>query len=67
MAESGSGLGGFYSWPVMNILNIGLSLDAYFLRDENQITFQDPYTGLIYDLNKENNVYLFQKCSKKQW
>jgi len=58
MAEAGSGLGGFYDWPILTDTHLGVSLGAYFLRDKNQISYQDYY-GYYYEYGKENNVYLF--------
>lgn len=59
MAETGSGIGLLLAWPIFNHTHLGANLGAYFLRDENEITYR-PY-GYYYPItvNKENNVYLF--------
>lgn len=57
MAETGSGVGGFISWPLFGGFHFGFSLDAYFLRDSKQIDF--TYYGNPVSINKQNNVYLF--------
>ena len=57
MAETGSGLGGFIAWPLFGGFHIGFNLDAYFLRDANQLDFD--YYGMPVSINKKNNVYLF--------
>jgi len=57
MAETGSGLGGFYDIPIMDYTHLGASMGAYFLRDENEFSYQ--YYGYYYTVGKENNVYLF--------
>ena len=60
MAETGSGIGGLIAWPIFQNTHLGLSLGAYFLRDEDEVTFYDPYYySYPITLNKENNVYLF--------
>jgi hypothetical protein len=58
MAETGSGLGGFFAWPILDNLHLGLTLDVFFIRDSRQLDFYDPFYGPI-SINKENNVYLF--------
>ena len=58
MAETGSGLGGFIAWPLFGGFHFGFSLDAYFIRDSNQLDFTDIY-GNPRSINKKNNVYLF--------
>jgi len=58
MAETGSGLGGFISWPLFGRMHFGFSLDVYFLRDSNQIDFI-TWNGVPASINKKNNVYLF--------
>jgi len=59
MAETGSGIGGMMAWPVFENTHLGIGLGAYFLRDQDEYTYQ-PY-GYTYPItvNKENNVYLF--------
>jgi hypothetical protein len=59
MAESGSGVGMFFSLPFASKFHAGLSLDAFFLRDSKQIEYADPYYGGYYQINKINNVYIF--------
>lgn len=58
MAETGSGLGGMYNFPVFKYSHVGVSLDAYFLRDSQQLDFVDYY-GIPVSVNKKNNVYVF--------
>jgi hypothetical protein len=60
MAETGSGIGGLMAWPVFENTHFGISLGAYFLRDEDELTFYDHYYyAYPITVNKENNVYLF--------
>jgi len=60
MAETGSGLGLLMAWPIFNHTHLGANLGAYFLRDENELTYYDPYYyNTPITVNKENNVYLF--------
>jgi hypothetical protein len=58
MAETGSGFGGFYSIPFGSIFHVGVTFDAFFLRDSKQIDGIDYY-GRPYSINDENNVYIF--------
>jgi len=55
--ESGSGLGVFYAVPLQNFYHIGLTFNAFMLRDNKQYDYYDPYYG--YYTNRQNNVYLF--------
>ena len=59
MTESGSGVGMFFSLPFGSKFHAGLSLDAFFVRDSKQIEYADPYYGGYYQMNKINNVYIF--------
>lgn len=59
MAESGSGLGGFYMWPLSSHFHFGATFDAFSLRDANEISFYDYYSGYPITINKQNNVYIF--------
>jgi hypothetical protein len=59
MAESGSGAGAFFSLPFGTLFHAGIALDALFLRDSKQFEYIDPYYGYTYQMNKINNVYIF--------
>jgi hypothetical protein len=59
MAETGSGVGAFLGLPFGSRFHAGVSLDAFFLRDSRQIEIADPIYGGYYELNKINNVYIF--------
>lgn len=59
VAESGTGIGGFVGWPIENSFHIGLTLDAFFLRDTDQVDYYDQYTLTPISLNKKNNAYIF--------
>ena len=59
MAESGSGAGAFWGFPFGSVFHAGLTLDAFFLRDSKQVEYVDPYYGGYYQMNKVNNVYIF--------
>ena len=59
MAETGSSLGIFIAWPLIPDYHFGLGFDAFLLRDSKQLDFYDPYYGIPYSINKQNNVYLF--------
>ena len=59
MAESGSSLGLFMTWPLLPDYHFGIGFDAFLLRDSKQIDFYDYYYGIPYTINKQNNVYLF--------
>lgn len=56
--ESGTGIGGFYNWPLKNFFHIGLAANVFMLRDKGQIDIYDPYTGYPITIGKNNNVYL---------
>lgn len=56
--ESGSGLGVFYAKPLKNFYHIGVTFDAYMLRDSKQFEYIDYY-GYYRVGNKRNNVYIF--------
>lgn len=56
--ESGSGLGGFYEWPLPNFTLIGGAFNIYMMRDSGQLEYVDPYTGYPVTYGKANNVYL---------
>lgn len=49
----------FFSLPFGSRFHAGISLDAFFLRDSKQIEYSDPYYGGYYQMNKVNNVYIF--------
>lgn len=57
--SSGSGIGGFYEHPLPGFFSVGLAGHFYIMRDNGQITINDPYTGYPVDLGKKNNVFLF--------
>jgi len=59
MAESGSGGGAFFSLPFGSLFHAGVAVDVLFLRDSKQIEYRDPYYGGVYQMNKINNVYIF--------
>ena len=59
MAETGSGGGAFLSLPFGSLFHAGIAVDVYFLRDSKQIEYADPYYGGVYQMNKINNVYIF--------
>jgi hypothetical protein len=58
MAETGSGFGGFFSWPLFKNMHFGLATDFLFIRDSKEITYTDPYYYYPVTYNKVNNVYL---------
>jgi hypothetical protein len=58
MAETGSGFGGFFSWPLLQSMHFGLATDLLFIRDSKEITYTDPYYYYPVTYNKINNVYL---------
>jgi hypothetical protein len=58
MAETGSGFGGYFSWPLFKKYHFGFATDLLFIRDSKEITYTDYYYGPV-SLNKINNVYLF--------
>jgi hypothetical protein len=57
MAETGSGFGGYFSWPLFKYYHIGFATDVLFIRDSQEFTYTDYYYGPI-SINKINNVYL---------
>lgn len=59
MAESGSSLGLFISWPLLTDYHFGTCFDVFLLRDSKQLDYYDYYYGIPYTINKKNNVYLF--------
>ncbi len=59
MAESGSGAGAFFALPFGSLFHAGIAIDAFFIRDSKQIEYADPYYGGVYQMNKINNVYIF--------
>jgi hypothetical protein len=59
MAESGSGGGIFFALPFGSLFHAGIAADAFFIRDSKQIEYVDPYYGGVYQMNKINNVYIF--------
>ena len=58
MAETGSGFGVFYAFPMGSIFHVGASIDALFLRDSKQFEYIG-YNGIPYTVNDVNNVYIF--------
>lgn len=58
MAETGSGFGVFYAFPMGGIFHVGASIDAYFLRDSKQFEYIG-YDGYPRSVNDVNNVYIF--------
>lgn len=57
--ESGSGLGVFYAKPLKHFIHIGLSFDAFMLRDSEQYEYYSYYYNQYVTGNKKNNVYIF--------
>lgn len=57
--ESGSGIGGFYELPLPGFMSAGVAGHFYIMRDNGQVTINDPYTGYPVELGKKNNVFLF--------
>ena len=58
MAETGSGFGVVYAFPIGSIFHLGASIDAFFLRDSKQFEYIG-YDGLPRSVNNVNNVYIF--------
>ena len=58
LLETGSGLGLFYELPTVNYFHFGIMFDAFIIRDNGQLDFVNPYTGLPESYGKINNVYL---------
>lgn len=58
VVESGTGLGGFYAFPVRGFWHLGVAADFFMLRDKYQIDGYDPYYGIPFTYNKQNNVYM---------
>lgn len=58
MAESGSGFGGFMTWPLFKTMHFGFSTDILFIRDSKEYTVQPYYSYYPITINKINNVYL---------
>lgn len=56
VVESGTGLGGFYMWPVKNFWHLGATMNFFMIRDSKQFEYADYYYSYIF--NKKNNVYL---------
>jgi hypothetical protein len=59
VVESGSGLGIFYAKPLKNFYHIGLTFDAFMLRDSKQYEYYSYYYNTYVTGNKQNNVYIF--------
>jgi opacity protein-like surface antigen len=59
MVESGSSLGFFIGWPLLQDYHFGFAFDGFILRDSKQVDTYDPYSGMPYSMNKQNNVYIF--------
>ncbi len=61
VVESGTGIGGYYLFPLQHFFNIGATMNVFFLRDSKQFEVYYPYSynyGYPVTVNKENNVYL---------
>ena len=58
MAETGSGFGGFITWPLLLNMQFGTAMDFLFIRDSKEITVQSLYSYYPVTINKVNNVYL---------
>jgi len=58
LLEYGSGLGGFWEYPMRGYYHLGFSFDAIMLRDSKEFTIP-TYYGYTYQFNKKNNVYMF--------
>jgi|GEM_PF-1450361 len=59
MTETGTSFGLFIGWPLIPDYHFGFAFDAFLLRDSKELEFYDPYYGIPYSINKQNNVYLF--------
>ena len=59
VVESGSGLGVFYAKPLKGFYHIGVSFDAFMLRDSKQFEYYNYYYQTYVTGNKQNNVYIF--------
>ena len=57
LAMSGFGLGGFYRFSLPNYFHVGVNLDFYMMRDENEFTYYD-YWGYPRQINKFNRLFI---------
>jgi hypothetical protein len=57
IAMSGIGLGGFYRFATPGFTHVGLSLDFYIMRDDNEFTYYDYY-GYPRQVNKFNRLFI---------
>jgi hypothetical protein len=57
LAMSGFGLGGFYRFSLPSYFHVGVNLDFYMMRDENEFTYYD-YWGYPRQLNKFNRLFI---------
>jgi len=59
VVESGSGLGVFYAKALKNFYHIGVTFDAFMLRDSKQFEYYSYVYQTYVTGNKQNNVYIF--------
>ena len=57
LAMAGFGLGGFYRIPLPGYFHVGMNLDFYMMRDENEFTYYD-YWGYPRQINKFNRLFI---------
>jgi hypothetical protein len=57
LAMAGFGLGGFYRFSLPSYFHVGVNLDFYMMRDENEFTYYD-YWGYPRQINKFNRLFI---------
>ncbi|OGB67658.1 MAG: hypothetical protein A2Y94_09260 [Caldithrix sp. RBG_13_44_9] len=57
LAMAGFGLGGFYRISLPGYFHVGVNLDFYMMRDENEFTYYD-YWGYPRQINKFNRLFI---------
>ena len=57
VAMSGTGIGGFYRFPIWSYSHIGVNANFFIMRDDKEFQYVDPYTGFPSTANKINRLF----------
>ena len=58
LATSGFGIGGVYRWTLPSYMHAGINMEFFIVRDDDEIEFIDPFTGIPYKINDANRLFL---------
>lgn len=58
LSTNGLALGGLYRFKLPNYTHLGINLEFFAIRDDNEIAIVDPFTGRPFKLNDANRMFM---------